>query len=196
MEEKSLLLNGDWSLGLQISDLNFKFWNRLSRLYNPYDPYIGIVMYNPILMNFEVFFIFIFYPPISILEILKILSKIFFGALKWRKINGPYIVSMYIKSCLSYLMVSLKINLVCIRAMNPSQTWNSIAVSKSGLRKLVSFWKFLDRPRTTRKSTSCWGLIKVLKYSIHTPDQINFPGKSLLQIEKIEVVSSAEVRDS
>ena len=42
-------------------------------------------MYSPFLMNFEVFFIFNSYPPISILEISKIVSKKFFGALKWSK---------------------------------------------------------------------------------------------------------------
>ena len=40
---------------------------------------------QPILMNFEVFLIFKSYPPISTLEILKIASKNFFGALKWSK---------------------------------------------------------------------------------------------------------------
>ena len=35
----------------------------------------------------------------------------------------------------------------------------------------------------------------MLKYNIHTADPINHPDKSILQIAKLEVVSSAEVRD-
>ena len=99
------------------------------------------------------------------------------------------------KSCCSYLMVSLKINLVCILALNPNLTWNNIAVLKSGLRKLPCFRNFLEHPRTTKMSTSCWGLTKVLEYFIHT-DPINYPDKPILQVKKLEVVSSAEVSDS
>ena len=95
----------------------------------------------------------------------------------------------------SYLMVSLKINLVCILALNPNLTWNSIAVLKSGLRKLACFRNFLQHPRTIRTSTSCWGLTKVLEYFIHTADPINNPDKRILQVKRFEVVSSAEVRD-
>ena len=40
---------------------------------------------QPILMNFRGFFIFNSYPPILTLKIPKIVSKNFFGALKWSK---------------------------------------------------------------------------------------------------------------
>ena len=38
--------------------------------------------------------------------------------------------------------------------------------------------------------------IKVLEYSIHTADPINNPDKSILQVAKLEVVKTSEVRDS
>jgi len=38
--------------------------------------------------------------------------------------------------------------------------------------------------------------IKVLEYSIHTADPINNPDKSILQVAKLEVVKTSEVKDS
>ena len=37
--------------------------------------------------------------------------------------------------------------------------------------------------------------IKVLEYNVHTADPVNHPDKGILQVLRLEVVKTAEVRD-